>query len=244
MKITTRAGWNAAKAGTVYKVTWDERKEFVVHHTAGPKTQTPKQIQAFHMGPERGWSDVGYNFLVDQHGVVYEGRGWLGVGAHCPGHNRSGIGVAYIGDNNPTDEAKKSIRALYDEACRRAGRKLAKRGHGQLYSTSCPGGKLQSWVNQGMPVAAKPIIIRYENGVPLFPGRVLKFTKPMMHGPDVEIWQDKLAERGWEVDVDGWYGPKSAAVCERYQDAVGLKPTGRVDRATWELSWSWKPPAK
>ncbi|TMR09698.1 hypothetical protein ETD86_42440, partial [Nonomuraea turkmeniaca] len=54
---------------------------------------------------------------------------------------------------NPTDAAKRSIRWLYDEACRKAGRKLKQLGHGDRFATACPGPKLQAWVDAGMPVS-------------------------------------------------------------------------------------------
>ena len=101
-----------------------------------------------------GWSDVGYNFLVDTAGTAYEGRGWLGVGAHAAPHNTSHIGVCFIGrDGDATPAAKTAIRALYDEACKRAGRTLSKTYHGGLSgnSTSCPGADLRAWVKNGMP---------------------------------------------------------------------------------------------
>ncbi|MUL39641.1 N-acetylmuramoyl-L-alanine amidase [Streptomonospora sp. PA3] len=148
--IIDRSEWGArAPRGREY-VSWDARTEFIVHHSAGPTTQTVRSIQDFHLDG-RGWSDIGYNLLVDDDGNAYEGRGWLVVGAHAVGHNRSGIGVCYIGENNPTPAAMVTIRALYDEACERAGRRLSAKGHGDVNETSCPGGELHDWVHDGMP---------------------------------------------------------------------------------------------
>ena len=243
MKIVTRAGWSARSPEQTYTVPWSVRTEFFVHHTDGPTDQSVKNIQDFHMGPERGWSDVGYNFLVRDDGTVYEGRGWLVVGAHCPDHNRTGIGVAYIGRNEPTDAAKRAIRWLYDDACRRAGRPLLKLGHGDRYPTECPGPRLQAWVNAGMPIDVSPVVV-VRDGVPQWPGRVLQVGDPMQRGDDVCTWQQKLKDRGWSIVVDGWYGPESKTVCRGYQRATGLPDTGVVDRATWEMTWSWKPPEK
>src|SRR5690606_36521174 len=115
--------------------------------------QTPRQIQNYHMD-SNGWADIGYNFLVDKAGKAYEGRGWNAVGAHAAPHNSTHIGVCFIGrDGDATPAAKNTIRALYDEACRRAGRTLAKTYHGGLSgnSTSCPGAELRAWVQAGMP---------------------------------------------------------------------------------------------
>jgi len=47
---------------------------------------------------DSGWADIGYNFLVDEDGNVYEGRGWDTVGAHTYGYNRVSIGIGFIGE--------------------------------------------------------------------------------------------------------------------------------------------------
>ncbi|GAA4952292.1 hypothetical protein HD597_000284 [Nonomuraea thailandensis] len=52
--------------------------------------------------------------------------------------------------NAPTEAAKESIRALYDEACAKAGHTLSKRGHSQVGDTDCPGTTLLAWVESGM----------------------------------------------------------------------------------------------
>lgn len=152
MDIISRAEWGARSPRSRSTVSWGTRSEFVVHYSEGPTTQTVRSIQDFHMGPDRGWADIGYNFLVDVKGRIYEGRGWLTVGAHAPDHNSIGIGVCMIGRNgDATDAAKRSIRWLYDEAVRRKGGALKKLGHRDVYSTSCPGDQLYKWVRAGMP---------------------------------------------------------------------------------------------
>ena len=70
----------------------------VVHHTAGSNSYTAAQsaaivraIELYHV-KGNGWNDIGYNFLVDKYGQVFEGR--IGgiernvVGAHAEGFNR------------------------------------------------------------------------------------------------------------------------------------------------------------
>ena len=79
----------------------------IVHHTAGPNDYSPSQaaaimrgIQTYHV-KSNGWNDIGYNFLVDRYGTVYEGRyGGIDrnvIGAHARGFNTGSVGVAVIG---------------------------------------------------------------------------------------------------------------------------------------------------
>lgn len=122
-----------------------------MHYSEGPTDQSPRSIQDFHQDG-RGWVDIGYNFLVDVSGRIFEGRGWEVSGAHAPGHNVSGIGVCMIGrDGDATPAAKAAIRWLYDEACRLAGRRLKMLGHRDVFATDCPGDELYAWVRAGMP---------------------------------------------------------------------------------------------
>ena len=79
----------------------------VVHHTAGNNSYTASQSAAIVRGIEvyhvkgNGWNDIGYNFLVDKYGQVFEGR-YGGVdknviGAHAEGFNTGSTGVALLG---------------------------------------------------------------------------------------------------------------------------------------------------
>ncbi|MEU8796128.1 N-acetylmuramoyl-L-alanine amidase [Spirillospora sp. NPDC048819] len=153
MDIISRSEWGARSPRNRQTVSWSQRTEFVVHYSEGPTSQSVRSIQDFHMDG-RGWADIGYNFLVDVKGRIYEGRGWLVIGAHAPDHNTSGIGVCMIGrDGDATAAAKRSIRWVYDEAVRRRGRSLKKLGHRDVYATSCPGDELYAWVRAGMPAS-------------------------------------------------------------------------------------------
>jgi hypothetical protein len=79
----------------------------LVHHTAGSNSYTASQSAAIVRGIEvyhvkgNGWDDIGYNFLVDKYGQVFEGR-YGGVdrnviGAHAEGFNTGSTGVAVLG---------------------------------------------------------------------------------------------------------------------------------------------------
>jgi N-acetylmuramoyl-L-alanine amidase len=105
-RIISRAAWGAP----AQRCTPDVAPTLVgatVHHTAGPNTYTTiagaeAQIRgdaAFHLS--LGWCDLGYNFVVDKWGNIYEGRKnsmtQAVVGAHAGGFNTGTVGVAMLG---------------------------------------------------------------------------------------------------------------------------------------------------
>ncbi len=160
MEIVSRGEWGAAPAKggrTLLRV--GRVTSFVLHHTTGQYSgyQTVRQIQAFHQGPTRKWADIGYNLLVAPDGTMFEGRGWDVQGAHARGYNAVSLGIAYIGDGRRpvSDEAKRSILLLADEADRRFG-VLRRVGHRDVGSTVCPGDVLYRWWVSGpsLPAAA------------------------------------------------------------------------------------------
>jgi hypothetical protein len=112
--IITRAEWGANEAIRRNKKKGpkiaDNVHLAIVHHTAGTNSYSRSQSAAIVRGIEtyhvlgNGWDDIGYNFLVDKYGQVFEGR-WGGVeravvGAHAMGFNVGSVGVALIGNYN------------------------------------------------------------------------------------------------------------------------------------------------
>ncbi|MFE9924256.1 peptidoglycan-binding protein [Streptomyces sp. NPDC005774] len=161
VSIVSRSAWGARPwNGTPASVSLSSRTEFFIHwyggipaHSSG--TALPRDVERLHINGN-GWAGVGYNFIIGQDGTIYEGRGWGLQGAHCPGFNISGFGVLIAvgkGGEKASDKALAAARALYDEACRRTGRTLAKKGHSDGLATECPGPDLLAWVRAGMPAA-------------------------------------------------------------------------------------------
>ena len=106
--IVPRSGWGADESIRRNEPQFAASIRFaIVHHTAGPNDYSPSQaaaimrgIQIYHV-KSNGWNDIGYNFLVDRYGTVYEGRyGGVDrnvVGAHALGFNMGAVGAAVIG---------------------------------------------------------------------------------------------------------------------------------------------------
>ena len=94
----------------------------VVHHTAGASPSTRAEsaamvraIQAYHVRGNR-WNDIGYNFLVDRFGQIFEGRGGgvtrNVIGAHAKGFNTGSVGVAVIGHYEASRVSRNATAAL------------------------------------------------------------------------------------------------------------------------------------
>ena len=109
--VYTRAQWGAdERLRDPAALTYGAVKAAVVHHTVDANgyrsSQVPaliRGIYAFHVNG-RGWSDIGYNFLVDRFGRIWEGR-YGGttrpvVGAHTADHNSWTTGMSVIGNHD------------------------------------------------------------------------------------------------------------------------------------------------
>ena len=71
--------------------------EIIIHctDTEEGRDYTVDDVRRWHK--ERGWSDVGYHYLIYRNGSVVAGRDVDLIGAHCSGHNSYSIGVCYVG---------------------------------------------------------------------------------------------------------------------------------------------------
>jgi hypothetical protein len=164
LAIVPRAQWNARAARTAnltaLKGAWSR---ITVHHsdenssdpqggTLQDAADTVRAIQKFHMDdPEHQWGDVGYHFLIDASGRIFEGRELKWQGAHAGGSNNiQNIGICMLGDLSrraPTKAALKSLEVLL-KSLRDKYRIPASRvfPHNEFSTTVCPGSALTAWI--------------------------------------------------------------------------------------------------
>ncbi len=115
--IMTREEWGANKPRCSFK----EQPYYnmiTIHHTATSNTYSDsydiiKNIQKYHQ-QEKGWCDIGYNFLIDKEGRIFEGRPLWAIGAHVANHNVGNIGISLIGNFEKEAPSSKSIEALIE----------------------------------------------------------------------------------------------------------------------------------
>ena len=120
--VRSRADWGAAESKRGEVSYADRVDAVVVHHTAQgnayDQADVPRLIRAdyaYHV-QARGWSDLGYNLVVDRFGGIWEGRaGGLGrptIGAHAQGFNTRTVGVALLGDMTKGAPTAAVIKAM------------------------------------------------------------------------------------------------------------------------------------
>lgn len=61
-------------------------------------------IRSWHK--DRGFSDIGYHYVIELDGTVHEGRSEEVIGAHCKGHNSFSIGICYVGGLDKNGKSK------------------------------------------------------------------------------------------------------------------------------------------
>ncbi|MEU0601260.1 peptidoglycan recognition protein [Streptomyces sp. NPDC006393] len=191
-KIITRRGWGADESlrarGFVYT---KKDKVAFVHHTATGNNYTCSEapsvirsIYRYHV-LSMGWRDIGYNFLVDKCGTIYEGRaGGVAkpvLGAHTMGFNSNSVGIAVIGTYSRSKPSSAAVKAVARLAAwklglygmnprgktylKSAGGNLYQKGknvrlnvisgHRDGFATDCPGAKLYGKLGTARKTAAR-----------------------------------------------------------------------------------------
>jgi len=224
-----------------------------------------RSIQAFHQD-SRGWADIAYNFLVCQHGLIYEGRG-LTRGSAANGTTAANLSYyaicAITGEGDPTPTALISGLQSACQMVRDHGAGSVVVGHRDLFQTACPGTflyaqvKAHSFGTFATPVHPSGAASAYPAtapshtvaGAPKFPLGVGWYFGPSTgpkasvsgyygHGSDLAAWQTQMAKRGWKITADGRYGPGTAAVALAFQREKGLHPDSLIGAGTWAAAWT------
>jgi len=167
--LIPRAAWGATPfRGTPVPLNRPDYRYITFHHAAGFGASTRaegleqvRSIQDFHQNG-RGWSDIGYQFVMDMSGRLYQGRPFLNntvpfaegpplvEGAHVGGFNTGNIGVCVLGCYHPPEGANcedTMTPAAFDSLATMFAY-LAERyavppenimGHRDFGATACPG---------------------------------------------------------------------------------------------------------
>lgn len=241
--IIPRTDWEAVKprstkADPIFPVPLQHRTGMVVHHTVTPSGNSIEEIpgiirsiQRYHMTAKQ-CNDIGYNFLVDKWGNIYEGRGLNFRGAHAGGHNSMNWGVAFIGNDDATLQTENALAMMYLWFNTIRNVTLQELCHKDVNATSCPGTTLTSFVhNHGLRSLQKddsPYGLNVQRTAAYLNARRLaKTTSANLDGiPGINYW--------WLIQtagrMDGLY-PKNCII-----DGIPGKYTRACEAHYFELS--------
>lgn len=120
--------------------------EIIIHCADTPEGRDVRadEIRRWHKN-ERGWSDIGYHYVIDLDGTIEAGRDVETAGAHCTGHNAKSIGICYVGGcdaqmqpkDTRTEEQKASLLLLL-KYLRQRYPKAKIYGHRDFAQKACP----------------------------------------------------------------------------------------------------------
>ena len=251
--IISRKGWGSR--GPKKPFSWLNKKRvqgIALHHSGvknGPKgVAAVKAFERHHMDAN-GWNAIAYNWLVDEEGVLYEGRGAGVISAATRPYNSRTESICYTGDGDKPvpEKALESIRWLIGDIQERYGQKLWVKGHRDLASTSCPGTWLYNWLQGGMGITRMPEPKEWD-GITAQIERLgaIVARKPLSRrrrsrGEAVRVAQERLKAIGIDPGpVDGVFGGSTRTAVvnfqRKYKDVLAVD--GVIGRNTWKVLFS------
>ncbi len=159
--IVPRSQWarlGVARQDDIYSMNGIRR--ITVHHDGMPPTSLGsfrqvasriEQIRQSHV-VGRGWADLGYHYVIDPYGRIWEGRSIRYQGAHVKDQNENNLGILVMGNfemQSPTTAALTSLdRFLFSQMQQYRISLTNVRTHKERAPTACPGRNLQAYMIQ------------------------------------------------------------------------------------------------
>ncbi len=126
--------------------------KLIIHCTATPEGRhhDVADIRRWHL--KRGFSDIGYHYLIHLDGTIEEGRSINKIGAHCSGENKGSIGLCYVGGmskdmkkakDTRTVKQKDSLILLMIQLMYKYNKDMTIHGHNEFANKACPSFNVQ-----------------------------------------------------------------------------------------------------
>jgi hypothetical protein len=180
VRVITRTEWGGDSVPPRAAADYGTVECAFVHHTVTTNDYAPEDSAGIVLGIARyhrdsnGWNDLGYNFLVDKYGQVFEGRaGGIDapvIGAQAQGYNSVSTGIAVLGTHTSLAASEPTMEAL----ARLIGWKLTLHGvpvQGQVTVTSAGGASNR--YRAGTPVTLQRISGHRDGDSTSCPGNLL-----------------------------------------------------------------------
>lgn len=204
-----------------------------------------REVRAWHKA--RGWSDIGYHYIIRVDGTVEPGRPLDQIGAHVAGYNSRSIGIAHEGGldkhGHPADtrtQAQKTacVELLDDlvekypdiKVCGHRDLSPDRDGDGFIspheYLKECPCFNAMPWARANRFIPWNETSINTE-------AQIQEEFTDTLYEQRTAYLQKLLRASGYEFGpIDGITGPKTKAAVKRFQKAYKLPATGNFDDMT------------
>lgn len=161
--IVSRRDWTNAQPNMSLINPMNGVNRITVHHDGMPPVNLRgkgdvasrlEQIRRAHVGNHddggRNWADIGYHYIIDPQGRVWEGRSVRFQGAHVKNNNEHNLGIMCLGnfdEQKPTPEALATLDAFLADRMRACRVSLDRvMTHQEINPTACPGKNLQAYM--------------------------------------------------------------------------------------------------
>lgn len=125
--------------------------KIVIHCSDSPQGRGDDVDTIRRWHKERGWSDIGYHYVIIEDGEIQVGRDLERSGAHAKGHNTGSIGICLIGRDSFTEEQFISLAGLVLGMMEQFDIELDNvLGHYQVSSKTCPNFDIEWFKNKYM----------------------------------------------------------------------------------------------
>ena len=129
----------------------------IIHCAATKPTQDigVKEIDTWHRN--KGWSEVGYHYVIRRNGKIEKGRPNGEIGAHATGFNQSSLGICLVGGINDTGKPESNYTPEQWRSLKELVRTLKVAyniptdniiGHNQVSNKACPCFNVPAWVRE------------------------------------------------------------------------------------------------
>ncbi len=219
----------------------------ILHHAEASKCSV-KDINWWHI--QRGYSCIGYHYLVRKDGSIYKGREDNVIGAHAKGYNSTSIGVCFEGRYSkeimPQAQIKAGMELVEYLKQKYNIKKVLK--HKDVNSTDCPGSLFP--FDEIVGQAKENLVLSFQMAAYADGFKFPKYGCDGQYGSETESIMKqcvvkrrlihkyknatKLVQRLLNVDQDGKCGPITSQAIKEFQQRNRLDVDGAVGPQTWK----------
>lgn len=212
----------------------NKTNRIILHH-AQAKTCSVEDIHQWHL--KKGWSGIGYHFLVRKDGTIYQGRPEDTIGAHAKGANHDSIGICAEGDFMKEEMNPLQLNALIDlvSYIKNKDHLSSIKRHKDIASTDCPGTHFpfSTIISSNHIVLEDTWLQRLNQEIKKQGFRTYPTVKRDAQGKITRLIQERLNFVGFNLKIDGIFGVNTEKAVKKFQNNRNLKVDGIVGKKTW-----------